>query len=193
MTDYFAFLDQPRRPWLDPEELKQAFHQKTLEAHPDAQTPSDRDETFTRLNEAYQALREPKRRLHHMLALEGGPANTNNVSIPVDIENLFPLVAALIQESETVMGKLETSTNALSRSLVRPDLIKTAASVRQMVRTLGHLHDEAINELRAKGDSWISGSSEHRADLEDLYLRFSYLTKWISELGERELQLTSAL
>ena len=88
MTDYFALLDQPRRPWLDPEELKQVFHQKTLEAHPDAQTPSDRDETFTRLNEAYQVLREPKRRLHHLLTLEGGPAN--DISTPEDIERLFP-------------------------------------------------------------------------------------------------------
>ena len=90
------------------------------------------------------------------------------------------------------MRKVQTSTNALSRSLVRPDLIKTAESVRQMLQTLGQLNDEAVNELRTISDSWSAGS-QHRARLEALYLRLSYLTKWISELGERELQLTSGL
>ena len=103
------------------------------------------------------------------------------------------MVAALIQESETVVRKLETSTNALSRSLVRPVLLKNAESMRQMLQTLGQLQDEAVNELRAISDSWTSGSPEHRAELEALYLRFSYLTKWMAELGERELQLTNVL
>ncbi len=98
MTDYFALLDQPRRPWLDPEELKQVFHQKTLETHPDAQTEPGGKETFTQLNEAYQVLREPKRRLHHLLSLEGSPPATKSVSVPANIEKLFPVVAALMQE-----------------------------------------------------------------------------------------------
>ena len=37
MIDYFALLDQPRAPWLDPDKLKDSYHQKTLQAHPDAQ------------------------------------------------------------------------------------------------------------------------------------------------------------
>ena len=37
MIDYFALLDQPRVPWLDLNELKNAYYQKTLQAHPDAQ------------------------------------------------------------------------------------------------------------------------------------------------------------
>jgi curved DNA-binding protein CbpA len=186
MTDYFALLDQPRRPWLDPEELKQVFHQKSLEAHPDAQTPSDRDQTFTQLNEAYQVLREPKRRLHHLLSLEGAPPGADNVSVPENIERLFPMVAALIQESESIMRKLETATNALSRSLVRPNLLRGAESMRQMLQTLEQLYGEAIHELQTISDSRTSGSPEHRAQLEALYLRFSYLTKWTSELRERE-------
>ena len=37
MIDYFALLDQPQAPWLDLAELKDAYHKKTLQAHPDAQ------------------------------------------------------------------------------------------------------------------------------------------------------------
>jgi curved DNA-binding protein CbpA len=193
MTDYFALLEQPRRPWLDPEELKQVFHKKTLEAHPDAQTQSGGDETFTQLNEAYQVLREPKRRLHHLLSLEGSSPATKNVSIPANIESLFPMVAALMQEMDGVIQKVASSSNALRRSLVRPELLRTAESTRQMLETLVQLHDEAVGELRELSKSWLPGETAHQIELHTLYLQFSYLTKWISELREKQLQLTSAL
>ncbi len=105
MTDYFALLEQPRRPWLDPEELKQVFHQKTLATHPDAQTEPGENETFTQLNEAYQVLREPKRRLQHLLSLEESVPATKNVPVPDNIEQLFPVVAALMQEMDGLIQK----------------------------------------------------------------------------------------
>ena len=192
MTDYFALLDQPRRLWLDPEELKQVFHKKTLEAHPDAQTQSGGKEMFTQLNEAYQVLREPKRRLHHLLSLEGSPSATKNVSIPANIEKLFPVVAALMQETDDVIRKVANSSNALSRSLLRPELLKTAESTRQMLETLTQLHDEAVGELRELSKSWLPDETDHQTELHALYLQFSYLTKWMSELREKELPLMSA-
>ena len=84
MIDYFALLDQPRAPWLDLDELKNTYYQKTLQAHPDAQTTRARadatDATFASLNEAYQVLQDPKRRLHHLLSLEGAaPSSTTDL------------------------------------------------------------------------------------------------------------------
>jgi len=35
MTDYFALLDEPRRPWLDVSSLKQKFLARSSEVHPD--------------------------------------------------------------------------------------------------------------------------------------------------------------
>jgi hypothetical protein len=41
MTDYFALLQQPRQPWLEPEQLKQKYQQLTLASHrPDKIEPS---------------------------------------------------------------------------------------------------------------------------------------------------------
>ncbi len=107
MTDYFALLDQPRRPWLDPEELKQVFHaRKRWQTHPDAQTEPGGNETFTQLNEAYQVLRDPKRRLHHLLSLEGSVPPTKNVSSASRTsKQLFPVVAALMQEIDGLVQK----------------------------------------------------------------------------------------
>ncbi len=37
VTDYFALLNEPRRPWLEPETLKSKFLALAAEAHPDKQ------------------------------------------------------------------------------------------------------------------------------------------------------------
>jgi len=188
MTDYFALFEQPRRPWLDPEELKQVFHQKTLETHPDAQTEPGENETFTQLNEAYQVLREPKRRLQHLLSLEKSAPATKNVPVPANIEQLFPVVAALMQEMDGLVQKL-ASASALSRSLVRPELLKTAGKARQMQAALTQLHDKAVAELRELSQSWLPGRMNHETELHSLYLQFAYVTRWLGELEEKRTQL----
>ena len=35
MTDHFATLGEPRRPWLDAEALKEKFHRLSGTVHPD--------------------------------------------------------------------------------------------------------------------------------------------------------------
>src|SRR3954453_14389170 len=111
MTDFFALLHQPRNPWLDPHELKNAFHAKTLHSHPDAQPESGND--FTQLNEAYQVLRDSKRRIQHLLELEGVSRERGTGGIPREVEELFPAVAALSQQADAVLQKVTAASNAL--------------------------------------------------------------------------------
>src|SRR5260370_36162164 len=76
MTDYFALLGEPRRPWLEPDSLKARFLALSAEAHPDrlhnapeAQKQAA-NQQYAELNSAYRCLREPKERLQHLLELE---------------------------------------------------------------------------------------------------------------------------
>ena len=46
MTDYFALLEQPRAPWLDPRGLKEAYHRQTLQTHPDTAAPDNPTRRF---------------------------------------------------------------------------------------------------------------------------------------------------
>ena len=39
MLDYFALLEEERRPWIDPEKIKETFHRLSREQHPDQRTP----------------------------------------------------------------------------------------------------------------------------------------------------------
>ena len=68
MPDHFATLAQPRRPWLDPEALRESFHRAAAQHHPDA--AGGTDERFAALNTAHAILREPAARLRHLLELE---------------------------------------------------------------------------------------------------------------------------
>ena len=73
MTDLFALLGQPRRPWLDAEAIQQAFISAARDHHPDRrhEEPEERREAaqlcYTRLNEARQRLSTHHTRLRHLL------------------------------------------------------------------------------------------------------------------------------
>ena len=60
MTDHFARLDEPRRPWIEGDRLEEAFLTRSRETHPDhvaQDAPAARtaaQEKFTALNAAHQ-------------------------------------------------------------------------------------------------------------------------------------------
>jgi len=187
MTDYFALLEQPRSPWLDPENLKQVFHQKTLRDHPDAQAHDSSqglvEANFADVNEAYRVLRDPKRRLHHLLTLEKQTPSSATAEIPREIEELFSVVAALTRKSDEVIQRRALATTALGRSLMKGAIAEVEADVRQALARLSKLHSEALTQLHEARESWTA------AKLHALYLQFSYLTRWMSQLEEKRLQL----
>src|SRR5437588_12934743 len=96
MIDYFALLQQPRRPWLDPEQLKQKHQQLTLATHPDRPSANKPLRDFAAINEAYRVLNDPKLRLQHFLNLEGHrPAGDQ--SIPRELADFFAKIGTLVQ------------------------------------------------------------------------------------------------
>ena len=95
MTDYFALLDEPRRPWLDAETLKQKFLALSAEAHPDrVHGASDSEkksaqEHYTQLNMAFQTLSNPRDRVRHLLELELGRKPDDLDRVPDELMNSF--------------------------------------------------------------------------------------------------------
>ncbi|MDQ6623607.1 MAG: J domain-containing protein [Verrucomicrobiota bacterium] len=183
MTDYFALLDQPRAPWLDLEKLKEAFHQRTLHAHPDQQ--SGDNEAFAKLNEGYRVLREPKRRLEHLLALLGEPP-LPQTALPKEIEELFPSIAALVREADDVIAKMANAASALSRSLARAAVAPMQARLQGSARTLADLQEESLVRLKALNAADI-------AELRLHYVRLSYLGRWLAQLEEKQTRLSETM
>ena len=185
MTDYFALLDQPRQPWLDADELKQAFHAKSMQSHPDvAATAND---AFAQLNEAYQVLLDSKRRIQHLLSLEQREV-PHDRSVPTDIADLFPVVAETTHAADALAQKMEAATNPLSRSLLKPQMLAAQSQLADTLQRLGQLRATADAELRRLNGAVPLAEAEWR-QLQELFLRFSYLTRWIAELEEKQLRL----
>ncbi len=192
MTDYFALLGQPRAPWLDPAALKEAYHRQTLQSHPDTAAP-DRGSDFAELNEAYQVLQDPKRRLHHLLSLENGAPPSANQAIPQELQELFLLIGALTQRANALQEKIRTASNALSRSLLKPQIVaveKETSVLRQKVR---NLNDDANLQLREINSAWPDDRAGQLAPLANLYFTFAYLGRWSAQLDELAFQLSSPL
>ncbi len=101
--DPFAVLGEPRRPWLDAEALRSQFLEASTGMHPDRfhdapepeRTAAER--RYADLNAAYQALREPRSRLLHLLLLETG-------SRPPDIQRIPPGTLDLFVEVGRPVG-----------------------------------------------------------------------------------------
>jgi curved DNA-binding protein CbpA len=193
MIDYFALLDQPRVPWLDLNELKNTYYQKTLQAHPDAQTTRSRadgaDATFASLNEAYQVLQDPKRRLHHLLSLEGA-APSSHQTVPQHLHDLFPVVGALTQRANLLLEKIGTTSNRLSQSLLKPQILEVQNETKEVHKRIQNLFDTSLAELRQINTAWAKHPAEQIKALSNLYVAFAYLTRWLAQLDEITFQLS---
>jgi curved DNA-binding protein CbpA len=188
MTDYFALLEQPRTPWLDLATLKEVFHRKTLEQHPDSTRAAEGD--FARLNEAYQLLQDPKRRLHHLLELQGVPAASTNRMVPPELQELFLEIGALNQRMTALLEKIRSASGPLSRSLLKGEVVAAQKEVASLSDKLRERIEAADERLRRMNPGWLTNPAAQIADAEDLYLRFSYLGRWSAQLDELAFQLS---
>lgn len=192
MIDYFALLDQPQAPWLDPAELKNAYHGKTLQAHPDVHTNrrNETDANFASLNEAYQVLQDPKRRLHHLLSLHGRAPSSGDQTVPAQLHDLFPAVGAVTQRANLLLEKIRTTSNALSHSLLKPQILEMQSQTKEMRERIQNLSDAALTQLRQINLAWAKNPADQIDDLSNLYFVFAYLTRWSSQLDEIAFQLS---
>ena len=194
MTDYFALLDQPRAPWLDLDKLADTYHRRSLQTHPDTHgTRPDADQAgaaFANLNEAYQVLRDPKRRLHHLLSLEGAAPSSTDQTVPTQLHDLFPRVGALSQQARPLLEKLQGTTNALSRSLLKPQVMMAQKETRELREQIQDLSDQALAQLRQINPAWAGNPAGQIEALSELYFAFAYLTRWSAQLDELTFQLS---
>src|SRR3954453_19129204 len=119
MTDYFQLLQEPRRPWLDTDVLKTRFLERSSAVHPDRDHNASEAEKqaanarYTELNSAYQALREPKERLLHLLTLETGAKPREVQAILPGAMDLFLEVAGKCREADAFLAEKNRATSPL--------------------------------------------------------------------------------
>ncbi len=181
MSDHFAVLAQPRRPWLDPEALRESFHRAAARQHPDA---GGGEGDFAALNTAHTTLREPPARLRHLLELEAPHLLARAAPIPPELADLFMQLAASRRALEAFQTKFSTTSSPLGRALLAAE---KAALVRELESALARLtaaQDGALAELRTLDAAWVSPAAPEWEQLAALQARFAFLAKWSAQLRE---------
>jgi curved DNA-binding protein CbpA len=185
MPDYFATLQQPRRPWLNLEALKEDFHRKTAECHPDVSGGVD-DGHFAGLNAAYTALRDPASRLRHLLELEAPERLAPSREIPPALADLFMSVAGFRHALDAFSKKESAASSALARALLAGERLALSRQGAAIRADLEAAYDAAMDTLRALDSDWEKDPrpSDTAERLAVLHHQCAYLSKWRSQLAE---------
>lgn len=190
MTDAFALLTEPRRPWLDVEALKGKFLARAAETHPDkftdpanAAAKETAQSRFAELNTAHETLRDPKRRLQHLLTLERGEKPTEVHDILPETADLFLQVGQLLRDVDPFLAQREAETSPIIRAQTFPKALDWLEQVNALLKTLQQQLAKLDGELKSLNKNWDC------AAVEKLFHQFSYLQKWRDQFNDRALRL----
>lgn len=189
MTDFFTLLNQPRQPWLDPSALKEKFYQLTRVMHPDVRA-KETSAKFEDINEAYRVLSDPKLRIQHLLTLEGsGLSSAADQALPADLQELFLQIGTLSQKMQRVLAQIGSGAGALTLSLLQTDLMQLRSQTAHLLEQVSRSHEACLMKLQDLNGAWNEDRSAAVARLRELHDRIAYLSRWIAQLKEMELQL----
>lgn len=199
MTDYFALFNEPRRPWLDAEALKQKFLEFSTTVHPDRvhnlgeAERAAAQERYTELNTAYNCLREPKERLHHLLQLELGTLPKDIQRIPSDLMDLSLEVGKACREADAFLAEKAKVTSPLVMVTFFERGQEFADKLQAIRQRVNSLNDRLLEELQQIDSAWQSGANPRNVllqRLEELYRLFSYFARWTAQIQERVVRVS---
>lgn len=196
MTDNFALLNEPRRPWLDADALKTKFHSLSAAVHPDrVHQASEADKLaanqhYTELNAAYNCLREPRLRLRHLLELELGGKPSDLTNVPDDLMELFFNVGRMFREVDALLVEKGKATSPLLQ-------VEFFERGQDWVEKLGGLREQIsarrevlLSELRSVDTTWTASSPKPTDALLRLWRLLSFYDRWLAQIQERVVQLS---
>jgi len=198
MTDCFELLNEPRRPWLDPEALKQKFIALSARLHPDrvhqASGPerAAAQERYTELNAAYNRLRDPKERLLHLLELELGAKPKDIQRIPPDLISLFNELNQSCREADGLLGEKRRINSPLLKVQMFDRSQQLTEQLAALQQKIASKRGELLAEIQRMDSVWdhVPGRKAALGRLEELYRLLSYFNRWTGQLQERIVQLS---
>jgi curved DNA-binding protein CbpA len=199
VIDYFALVSEPRRPWLEPDVLKQKFLTLSASLHPDrihsagAAARAGAATSFAELNAAYTCLADPKSRLRHLLELELGAKPKDIEEIPAALADVFADVAMTCRSTDGFLAERSRGTSPLlqvQRFEHAQDWVDKLLALQQK---LSGVQGQLLDELKALDGRWVNLAAEARheilSNLEELYRLFGYFNRWNKQINERLVQL----
>src|SRR5437879_4080072 len=167
MTDYFAVLGMPRRPWLEPDSLKQKFLALSSEFHPD-RTHGDEakkgesQERYTELNAAYACLRNPKERLAHLILLERGAKASELQNVPPELMEVFMRVGETCRRADRFLAEKAATSSPLLKAQLFERSQQHTHELEALRRELSATREQLEAELKTLDGHWQSVNDAKR-------------------------------
>ena len=176
MTDYFALFDEARRPWLDPEKLKEKYFARARSA------PAG-----TELNEAFRVLSDPKLRLHHLLVLEGVDLTAGR-AVPAAVAELVWNTGTLLREIERWLVKSQEASSTLARALLSGERVQLEARLEKREGELTAIYERELDKL-CEIDAGTT--RDVLPKLIEVHDSISYLTRLRDQAAEKRFALNA--
>lgn len=205
MTDHFAALGEPRRPWIDVEALKQKYLALTSEVHPDRKHGDSESEKqhahdrYTAFNSAYQCLRDTKTRLSHLLELELTKRPGVVEEIPEEMMELFFRVGELCRTVDQFLSRKREMTSPIARVEWFEKGLDWTERLNTLQNTIAERQARCAEELKLMNSIWASAEAlEGDARLailpirrvEEIYRGFGFTSRWRGQLQDRVVSLS---
>jgi curved DNA-binding protein CbpA len=182
--DYFEILGVERKAALGEEEVREAFHRVGKAAHPDG---GEGGEGFEMVGEAYGVLRDPARRMRHLLELEypGEAFGGGGRMVSGEMLDLFGRAGEGLQAAEGVLRKKAETSTALGKAM----LAKEEIAAQQRVQELGFEIDGMLRVEEGRLGEFDRLLGEDREGAlrlgREMMERFGFLTKWQAKVREQ--------
>jgi len=196
VLDYFALLNESRRPWLEPEALKEKFFALSAEVHPDRLHQASESvklaatRRYTELNAAYNCLREPRERLRHLLELELGQKPSDLTNVPNDLMELFFSVGTLLREVDGYLAEKAKATSPLLQVQLferGQEWIEKLDAIRQLISSR---RGPLLAELKQISARWDGSSPRPLERLLETWRLLSFYDRWLAQIQERTVQIS---
>jgi curved DNA-binding protein CbpA len=198
MTDHFARLEVPRRPWLDEEALKTKFMALSGEFHPDRAAEDDKQtglaqHRYTEINAAYVCLRDPRKRLTHLIELERGAPPSELQNVPDHLMDVFFDVSKLCRSIDQFLTEKASAVSPLLKVQLFERSQTMVDEIGALQGNLNAARAQLIHSLKEIDGDWDRFDSQARgaalARLEEIRRLLGFYDRWIAQLQERFVQL----
>jgi len=192
MFDCFARLDLERRPLLEAEAVKDAFHVRAAGEHPDGCGSTNEIAEFAAAEMAFRTLRDPKLRLQHLLDLEfPGMRTTAPATVPPDLVSLFTPAALITARVDSFLGRRNGAGSAVARAMMAGEQLSLRGEVEGWLETLRQREMQLLEELRTVDKFWTLAGERDPQKLLLLHQSFAFVSRWIDQARERLFALSS--
>ena len=196
MLDHFALLDEPRRPWLDADTLRQKFLVRSATVHPDRvhQSPAAEkraaNASYTALNAAYQCLREPRERLRHLLELELGRKPSDLTNVPDALMELFFAVGQALRGTDAFLLEKQSAASPLLKVQLFGRGQAWAEKLEALRQPIVARRDELLAALKQLDAEWQGSPIKPLERLQEIWRLLSFYERWLAQLQERTVKIS---